>query len=127
MKHFLSLTGGAMLGLVLAQGGPALAVDTTTSIFCTDPAIPLTARLIAATDGYPNPGNCYYPMAGPAAYAAFGSTPAPLVTGRSVATGQMGIYCATPAKTCELYHASYVGGGCSCRVPGGRSRGFVSP
>jgi hypothetical protein len=128
MKHFLSLTGGAMLGLVLAQGGPALAVDTTTSVFCTDPAIPLTARMIAAKEGYPDPGNCYaYPMAGPAAYAAFGSTPAPLVTGRSVATGQIGIYCATPAKTCELYHASYVGGGCSCRVPGGRSRGFVSP
>jgi hypothetical protein len=128
MKHFLSLTGGAMLGLVLAQSGPALAVDTTTSIICTDPAIPLTARLVAAKAGYPDPGNCYaYPMAGPAGYAAFGSTPAPLVTGRSVATGQIGIYCATPAKTCELYHASYVGGGCSCRVPGGRSRGFVSP
>jgi hypothetical protein len=128
MKHFLSLTGGAMLGLVLAQGGPALAVDTTTSVFCTDPAIPVTARVIAAKQGYPDPGNCYaYPMAGRAAYEGFPSTPAPLVTGRSVANGQIGIYCATPAKTCELYHASYVGGGCSCRVPGGRSRGFVSP
>jgi hypothetical protein len=126
MKHFLSLTGGAMLGLVLAQGGPALAVDTTTSVFCTDPTIPFTARLVAAKAGYPDPGNCYA-MAGPAAYEAFGSTPAPLMTGRSVATGQIGIYCATPAKTCELYHPSYVGGGCSCRVPGGRSRGFVSP
>ena len=40
MKHFLSSIGGAMLGLVLAQGGPALAVDTTTTVFCTDPAIP---------------------------------------------------------------------------------------
>jgi hypothetical protein len=126
MKHFLSLTGGAMLGLVLAQGGPALAVDTTTSVFCTDAAIPVTARVIAAKQGYPDPGNCYaYPMA--AAYEGFRSTPAPLVTGRSVANGEIGIYCATPAKTCELYHPSYVGGGCSCRVPGGRSRGFVSP
>jgi len=125
MKHSLSLIGGAMLGLVLAQGGPALAVDTTTSIVCTEPMIPLTLRLVAAKQGYPDPGNCYaYPPAGRADYKAFGSTPAPLVTGRSVATGQIGIYCATPAKTCD---ASYVGGGCSCRVPGGRSRGSVSP
>jgi hypothetical protein len=128
MKHFLSLIGGAMLGLVLAEGGPALAVDTTTSIICTDPTIPFTARLVAAKQGYPDPGSCYaYPMADRADYKAFGSTPAPLVTGRSVATGQIGIYCATPAKTCELYHASYVGGGCSCRVTRGRSRGTVSP
>ena len=52
MKHFLSLIGGAMLGLVLAQGGPALAVDTTTSTICTDPTIPFTARLVAAKQGY---------------------------------------------------------------------------
>jgi hypothetical protein len=117
MKHLLSMIGGAMLGLVFTQGGPALAVDTTTSIVCTDPTLPFTARLEAAKQGYPDPGHCWaYPMADRAAYA-----------GRSVATGQMGIYCATPAKTCELYRASYVGGGCSCRVPGGRSRGFVSP
>src|ERR1700688_2450552 len=98
MKHFLCLIGGAMLGLVLAQGGPALAVDTTTSIFCTDPTIPFTARLIAAKQGYPDPANCYaYPTAGPTAYQAFGSTPAPLVTGQSVATVQIGITCTTPA------------------------------
>ena len=82
MKHFLSLIGGAMVGLVLAQGGPALAVDTTTSILCTDPTIPIASRLVAAKEGYPDPGNCYaYPMAGPAVYQAFGPTPAPLVTG----------------------------------------------
>jgi hypothetical protein len=52
---------------------------------------------------------------------------APLVTGRSVATGSVGKYCATPVKTCELYHASYVGGGCSCKVGGGRSHGSVAP
>ena len=128
MKHFLSLTGGAMLGLVLAQSGPALAVDTTTSIICTNPTIPFSARAVAAKQGYPDPGNCYrYPISVPAAYAALGSTLAPLATGRSVATGQLGIYCATPVKTCELYHASYVGGDCSCRVPGGRSWGSVSP
>ena len=52
---------------------------------------------------------------------------APLVTGRSVAEGQMGRMCTTPAKSCELYHDSFVGNGCSCRVPGGRARGSVTP
>ncbi|MGB6327041.1 MAG: hypothetical protein WBG11_15040 [Methylocella sp.] len=127
MKHFLSLTGGAMLGLVLAQGGPALAVDTATSVLCTDPAIPLTARLVAANEGYPDPGNCYaYPAAGPAAYTAFGPAPAPRVTGRSVATGQQGSHCTISVKACELRHPSYLGGACSCRVPGGRARGLVT-
>jgi hypothetical protein len=55
------------------------------------------------------------------------ATAAPLVTGRSVATGQMGNYCTTPVKTCQLYNASYIGNGCSCRVSGGRSRGTVFP
>jgi hypothetical protein len=128
MKHLLWLIGGATLGLVGAQVGPALAVDTTTSIICTNAAIPFTARSVAAKAGYPDPGNCYaYPISGPATYEALGSTPAPLATGRSAAIGQLGIYCGTPVKTCELYHASYVGGDCSCRVPGGRSRGSVSP
>lgn len=53
---------------------------------------------------------------------------APLVTGRSVATGPMlGNYCATPARTCELNRASPLGYSCSCKVPGGRVRGLVSP
>jgi hypothetical protein len=55
------------------------------------------------------------------------SATAPLVTGRSVATGQLGKMCSTPVKACELYHASYIGNGCSCRVRGGHSRGTVSP
>jgi hypothetical protein len=55
------------------------------------------------------------------------SAAAPLVTGRSVATGQLGKMCSTPVKACELYHASYIGNGCSCRVTGGHSRGTVSP
>jgi hypothetical protein len=65
-----------------------------------------------------------------AAAARFGaatSATAPLVTGRSVATGAMEKMCSTPVKACELYHASYIGNGCSCRVTGGRSRGTVSP
>lgn len=126
MKYTLYLIGGAILGLVLAQGTPALAVDTTTSILCSDPNIPLTLRAEASRQGYPDPGNCYaYP--GRFAYETYGPAPAPLMMGRSVATGQIGIYCTTPAKTCELYHASYVGRDCSCRIPGGRARGFVSP
>jgi hypothetical protein len=61
----------------------------------------------------------------PMAVAA--NTAAPLITGRSVATGQMGNYCTTSVKTCELRHASYIGNGCSCRVTGGHARGTVSP
>jgi hypothetical protein len=52
---------------------------------------------------------------------------APLVTGRSVATGQLGNYCTNSAKACVLQHPSYVGAACSCRVLGGRARGFVTP
>jgi hypothetical protein len=52
--------------------------------------------------------------------AAAANTAAPLITGRSVATGQMGNVCTTSVKTCELCHASYIGNGCSCRVTGGR-------
>jgi hypothetical protein len=59
--------------------------------------------------------------------AVAGAVTAPLITGRSVATGQIGNSCSTPAKTCELRHASYVGIGCSCHVPGGRARGSVTP
>jgi hypothetical protein len=71
--------------------------------------------------GYGYPGYDYS-YASPPAYST-----APLVTGRSVATGHMGRMCSTPVKACELYHSSYVGNGCSCRVAGGRSRGTVSP
>ncbi|WGJ16157.1 hypothetical protein QEV83_07910 [Methylocapsa sp. D3K7] len=58
--------------------------------------------------------------------AAFEAT-APSVTGRSVATGQMGRMCSTPVKSCELYRESFVGNGCSCKVSGGRARGTVAP
>lgn len=52
--------------------------------------------------------------------------PAPSLTaGRSAA--QIGRYCVTPAKTCRLGHASWVGSGCSCRLAGGRERGSVTP
>lgn len=61
----------------------------------------------------------------PMAVAA--NTPSPLITGRSVATGQLGNICTTSVKTCELRHASYIGNGCSCRVTGGHARGTVQP
>jgi hypothetical protein len=56
------------------------------------------------------------------------ATTAPVMTGRSVATGpvQMGNYCTTPAKTCQLIQQSWVGNGCSCRIPGGRAHGSVT-
>jgi hypothetical protein len=50
---------------------------------------------------------------------------APVRTGRSAAT--VGGTCSTPVKACTLYNQSYVGGGCSCKVSGGRSRGRVTP
>jgi hypothetical protein len=57
----------------------------------------------------------------------------PLTTGRSAAvetvavTGVAGSgnYCATSVKTCLLNEPGWLGTGCSCRVYGGRARGFV--
>ena len=52
----------------------------------------------------------------------------PLMTGRSVAvspTAGSGNYCATPVRTCLLYEPGWLGTGCSCKVYGGRARGFV--
>ncbi len=69
--------------------------------------------------GYPGYASGY-------GYPGYGYAAAPLVTGRSVAIGGMGGYCSTPVKTCELYQASYIGNGCSCRVPGGHARGSVT-
>jgi hypothetical protein len=60
-------------------------------------------------------------------FAVAGEASAPLVTGRSVAAGQMGIMCSTPVTTCELYQASWIGNGCSCKITGGHSRGSVAP
>ncbi len=62
-----------------------------------------------------------------APFAVASEATAPLVTGRSVATGQMGRMCSTPVKSCELYRESFVGNGCSCKVSGGRARGTVAP
>lgn len=78
--------------------------------------------------GYPYYGNGYY--AGYPTYSypnyAYG-TQAPVVTGRSVATGNAGRHCSTQVRTCLLRNASFVGNGCSCKVSGGRARGTVTP
>ncbi len=62
---------------------------------------------------------------------------APLMTGRSVAVSGAasspvpggvagpGNYCATSVKTCLLRESGWLGTGCSCKVYGGRARGFV--
>lgn len=39
----------------------------------------------------------------------------------------IGDYCQTPVRTCRLINPSDLGGGCSCRVAGGRARGTVVP
>ena len=72
-------------------------------------------------DYYGTSGYAYAP-----GYYASAPQAAPLVTGRSVAEG-VGDFCSTPVKKCELYHPSSVGAGCSCRVPGGRASGSVTP
>jgi hypothetical protein len=75
---------------------------------------------------FPYGGYAPYPYSYAPGYA-YVAPAAPLVTGRSVATGGIGDFCSTPVKTCQLIQPSYVGGGCSCRVPGGRARGSVTP
>ena len=80
--------------------------------------------------GYGQPGswNCEDYYARPDfAFAPQVVPAAPVVTGRSIATGGIGDFCATSVKTCQLVEPSHVGGGCSCRVPGGHARGTVAP
>jgi hypothetical protein len=130
MNRIAAYLTWAALGAVLVASGPAWA----------------QAYRYSPDGGYPN--NYAYGYGSPNAYgygspnnyaSPFGlvetltapvtgaaAATASLVTGRSVATGQMGMTCSTPVKACELYHASWVGNGCSCRVPGGRARGAVT-
>lgn len=63
--------------------------------------------------------------AAPAAIA--GAATAPLMTGRSAATGPIGNSCTTPQKTCLLRSPYYIGADCLCRVPGGHAQGSVTP
>ena len=41
--------------------------------------------------------------------------------------GQLGQYCRTQVKICQLHHASNVGAGCSCRTGASRAYGQVTP
>jgi hypothetical protein len=84
--------------------------------------------------GYYGPSYTYRYSTYPTYYGAYRTRPnyaytraVPVVMGRSVATGSIGMHCATPVKACLLKHASYVGVGCSCKVIGGRARGSVVP
>jgi len=45
----------------------------------------------------------------------------------SNASGGFGQFCTTPVKSCQLNSPSALGGGCSCKVSGDRSRGQVTP
>jgi hypothetical protein len=54
-------------------------------------------------------------LASSAAFAQMGGAPR-----------ERGNYCATPVTICALARASWVGAGCSCRVPGYRALGTVA-
>ncbi len=130
MKRFSSLTAAASLaGLVMLSIGPALAYDgyAIPPMLVASPTLPLSACLYAEKAGYPNPGGdgCSYLDVGPPYYYNMW-TPGALMSGRSVAIGQMGMTCATPVKACQLRHDSLIGDGCSCRTAGGRVRGVVT-
>jgi hypothetical protein len=76
--------------------------------------------------GYGSPGYSRR-EAGPQYYGALDYGAAPLVTGRSVASGEPGRHCSTAARTCLLKQTSHVGRDCSCKVRGGRLEGSVTP
>jgi len=80
-------------------------------------------------DPYFNGGYGYNDYAYDPYYAGRASYGGPVVvrTGRSAVSGGLGRYCTTPVKSCLLHSPSNLGGGCSCKVSGGRSRGQVSP
>ena len=129
MKRFSSLTTAAALGVVMILSGPALAFDgeAIPPMLLASPTVPLSSCLYAEKAGYPNPGGdgCSYLDVGPPYYSNMWN-PEALMSGRSVAIGQMGMMCSTPLKVCELYHASYVGNGCSCKTADGRAHGTVT-
>ena len=157
MKRTAIYLASAALGAALTVSGPAWAQLDAAGNFCSTPVktcelyhaswigngcscrVPGGLARGSVTNGYVNSPSAYNnPVGGlfgaltapveaaaavPAAAAA--TATAPLVTGRSVA--QEGNSCTTPTKTCELRNASWIGNGCSCRVPGGRVRGSVTP
>lgn len=126
----LTLATAAFAAAVLAASGSAQAQVTTPSPYT--PGYPY-----GNTYGFPSGGYSYkegnpYPWVTPPARSTeeaapdttAGSDGAPLA---GSGTAEMGKYCTTPAKTCSLRTPSLVGSACSCRVPGGRARGNVTP
>ena len=130
-RHSIFLASAALVA-VLAVSGSAWAQLSGPSARWGYQNYPYdTAYNQGSYDYYGSPNYNYsYNYGYPNGYTGYSSNysgaTAPMVTGRSVATSQPGNYCSTPAKTCELYHTSFVGNGCSCRVPGGRARGTVA-
>lgn len=51
----------------------------------------------------------------------------PIVSARSVATGSIGVHCATPVRICVLRQAGPIGGACSCKVTGSKASGSITP
>ncbi|MGP8231202.1 MAG: hypothetical protein ACLQL2_00855 [Methylovirgula sp.] len=84
--------------------------------------------------GYDYPGydysydNGYNSGYGPGVYSqgGYGQNPGAYPPGPQ-ASGQLGQYCRTPVKTCQLYQASAVSAGCSCRNGATRAYGRVVP
>jgi hypothetical protein len=131
MKRFGIVLASAVFGAALVASRPASAAE----VGC------LYNGGLHTCVWYPGYGYEYPYGYGLGALGAIATAPltlaadvtAPLVTGRSVAVSAAagpgvagsGNYCATPVRTCLLYEPGWLGTGCSCRVYGGRARGFV--
>jgi len=133
MKRFGALMAASALCGALLLGGPASAFGVHGGWGGGLVGLGLGYGLAGGWDypyydyyDFPYGGYAPYPYSYAPGYA-YVAPAAPVVTGRSVATGGTGDFCSTPVKTCQLIQPSYVGGGCSCRVPGGRARGSVTP
>jgi hypothetical protein len=130
MKRFYSLITAASLSVVMVANGLALAFDdqSTPPILLASPRTPLTLCLVIENEGYPNPGGsgCSYLRAGSPLDYSTAWNPEALMSGRSVAIGQMGKLCSTPMMVCELRHESFVGKGCYCNTADGRVWGTVT-
>ena len=80
-----------------------------------------------ADDAYTYGAYRYGPAYGYEGYAGYPAY-TPVTYGAPAADwSEIGQYCSTPVKTCELYSPAQVGSGCSCRIEGGRARGAVTP
>ena len=106
MKRFSSLTAAASLaGLVMISSGPALAFDghAIPPMLVASPTLPLSACLYAEKAGYPNPGGdgCSYLRRWSSPYYYNMVESGALMSGRSVAIGQMGMTCATAVTVCQ--------------------------